>query len=387
MNAALREKAVAAFAKGFGGTPERLFTAPGRVNLMGEHTDYNDGFVLPCAIDRATIVAARSTSKNQITTAFADYDAFDEFAANGPVARSSRHSANYVRGIASILIADGHRLAGAELAVVSDVPQGAGLSSSASLEIAVALAVATLSDLDLDETALARVARRAENEFVGCACGIMDQLIAARGKAGHALLIDCRSLRCSPVPVPRDLAIVIAHSGVIHKNAGGAYDERQRQCEDVARHFGVAALRDLELSNLERGAAGLDPLLFRRARHVVTENERVLATAKALEVGDTQALSRLMAASQASMRDDFEITVPAVDRLVDIMADELGDAGGARMTGGGFGGSVVALAPAASVESLSERVRNHYRAPEGRPPAISTCMTANGATEWPLSLS
>ncbi len=383
MNPLLRHSADDAFANAFGGTPGHWFSAPGRVNLIGEHTDYNDGFVLSCAIDRTTMIAARPLPEARIVTVSADHDEVDTFALDAPIERSGKTWANYVRGVAAMLSADGHRLSGAQLAIAGDLPQGAGLSSSASLEVAVADTLATLSGLELDATELARIGQRAENEFVGCACGIMDQLVAARGKAGHALLIDCRTLAIRPIALPGDCAIVIAHSGISRANTDGAYNDRRRQCEEAARHFGVAALRDLDHRGLERDAAGLDPLLLRRARHVVTENARVLATAEALESGDLAAVGRLMAASHASMRNDFEITVPEIDRLAALMAQVLDQVGGARMTGAGFGGCVVAFAPAAFVDRLLMRVRSDYRTPDGEQATLFVVMADDGVRPYP----
>jgi galactokinase len=384
MTAALRSRVVAEFTRAFGAAPARLFAAPGRVNLIGEHTDYNDGFVLPCAIDRFTLVAARPADGSRIEAIAADLDSADAFNLSVPIARSDQPWANYVRGVAAMLIEEDVELTGAQLAIAGDVPPGAGLSSSASLEIAVGLALAALAGIACDPTRLALIAQRAEREFVGCECGIMDQFIATHAEPGHALLIDCRSVTGSAVPMPADAALVIVDSGIRHDNVGGAYNDRRRQCAQAAAHYGVAALRDLDQATLKAGAAGLDPLLFRRARHVVSENERVLAAAEALAAGDLPALGRVMVASHASMRDDFEITVAPVDRLADLMNAALSGEGGARMTGGGFGGSVIAVAATAKVEGLVEAVGTEYRTPEGQPPAIFLSAAAGAAAETPL---
>jgi len=221
--------------------------------------------------------------------------------------------------------------------------------------------------------------QRAENRHVGTNCGIMDQLIATRGEADHALLIDCRSLHCRPVALPAGAAIVIAHSGVRHAHADGAYNDRRRECDAAAAHYGVAALRDLDIATLERGKDGLGETIYRRARHVVSENARTLAAADALAAGDLPAMGALMAQSHASMRDDFEITVPAIDALAAIMHAATGGTGGARMTGGGFGGCVVALAPADRVAAIREAVAHAYRDPAGQPAAIFVCRAVAGA--------
>lgn len=374
---ALIERARDGFRRAFGGDPDLLVHAPGRVNLIGEHTDYNDGFVLPCAIDRGTLVAASLRSDGRIVAVALDEDgARDEFAVGAGVSRADAHWANYPRGVAAALA--GRGAAGVDLAIAGNVPRGAGLSSSASLSVAVATALSEAGQLGLSPVEVARAAQAAENDFVGISCGIMDPLTSACGEAGHALLIDCRALSVSPVPVPDPLALLVVHSGIERGLAGSAYNERRAQCEVAARHYGVAALRDLGAEQLaERGS--LDPVAWRRARHVVTENARTLAAAEALGRADLSALSALMAASHASMRDDFEITVPAIDRLVEIAGEAAGDEGGVRMTGGGFGGCVVALVATHRIEAVIEAVAAHYRSPAGAPAQIYRFNAAAGA--------
>lgn len=376
-----RERADDAFREAFGVAPSLRVQAPGRVNLIGEHTDYNDGFVLPCAIDFGTCIAARPRADDQVQIVAADYDgAIDRFRIGAAIAHNPEAPwANYARGMVQMLVARGLPLRGADLAVAGDVPRGAGLSSSASFEVAVGQAFKALQGLDLPPTDLALTAQRAENEFVGCNCGIMDQLISARGEAGHALLIDCRSLAATPVPLPPDLAVMIVHSHVKRGLVDSEYNTRRRQCEAAARHYGVPALRDVDLARLEAGRAGLDEVTYRRARHIVTENARTLAAADALAAGDLQALGALMAASHASMRDDFEITVPAVDRLVDILQQAIGALGGARMTGGGFGGCAVALMPRDRAASVRAAVEAGYRAPGGEAATVWVCRASAGA--------
>lgn len=376
-----RERAAAAFRAAFGAEPALQVQAPGRVNLIGEHTDYNDGFVLPCAIDFGTCVAARPRDDDQVQIVAADYDgAIDRFCVGTAIPHHEHAAwANYARGMVQMLAARGLALRGADLAVAGDVPQGAGLSSSASFEVAIGQAFKSLQGLALDPTELALTAQRAENEFVGCNCGIMDQLISARGQAGHALLIDCRSLDAEPVRLPPDLAVMIVHSRVKRGLVDSEYNTRRRQCEAAARHYGVPALRDVDLERLEAGAAGLDEVVYRRARHIVTENARTRAAAVALAEGDLVALGALMAASHASMRDDFEITVPAVDRLVEILRQAIGPQGGARMTGGGFGGCVVGLLPRGRVDAVRAVVEAGYRAPGGEAPTVWVCRASAGA--------
>ncbi len=373
------DRARHAFRRHFGCEPALVVRAPGRVNLIGEHTDYNDGFVLPCAIDRDTVVAAGRADDGMLRTIAADFGHASDAWPLGDFAPGDAEWTNYVRGVAATLIAQGVSLPGAHLAIAGDVPLGSGLSSSASLEVAVGTALAALAGVTIGPDRMARLAQQAENVHVGCQCGIMDQLIATRGQAGHALLIDCRSLACRPVRLPPGVSVVIAHSGVRHAHADGEYNDRRAQCAEAAAHYGVAALRDLDLAGLEAGKAGLHDVAYRRARHVVTENERTLAAADALAVGDLATMGQLMAASHVSMRDDFEITVPAVDRLAEIMAAVLDGDGGARMTGGGFGGCVVALALDAAVDAVRGAVADDYRAPDGSAAEVFVCHATDGA--------
>lgn len=373
-----RERARRAFAKAFGGEPDIFVQAPGRVNLIGEHTDYNGGFVLPCAIDFGTVVAARARDDATLATVAADFNGEqDRIALDAPIVPTGGWR-DYVRGVAAMLVPEGLGF-GADLAISGDIPKGAGLSSSASLEVAVAATLAKLAGLVLDKMRIARLAQRAENEFVGCACGIMDQFVSARAQAGHALLIDCRSLECRDVALPKGLAVIVVDSRISRSLVSSAYNDRRWQCELAARHYGVTTLRNLDFASLDAGQAGLGSLVFRRARHVVTENERTLAAAEALAKGDLALLGALMASSHASMRDDFEITVPAIDRLVEIVAAAIGEAGGARMTGGGFGGCVVALAPEAAIPEVQASVARDYRSPAGTPARIIRCHAAAGA--------
>ncbi len=373
------ERARDAFRRHFGEEPALLMRAPGRVNLIGEHTDYNDGFVLPVAIDRDTVVAAGHAEDGLLISLAADFgETLDAHALADAFVRSRHAWADYVRGMAAVLGDAGLALPGARLAIAGDVPLGSGLSSSASLEVATGAALAALGGMTLDPARLAQLAQRAENIHVGCQCGIMDQLIAARGQAAHALLIDCRDLACTPIPLPESLAIVIVHSGVRHANTDGAYNERRRQCEAAAAHYGVAALRDLDEAALEAGKAGLDETAYHRARHVVTENARTLAAADALAGNDLAMMGDLMRASHASMRYDFEITVPAIDRLAALMTDAIGANGGARMTGGGFGGCVVGVTSRDKAQDVLDAVARDYRGPDGNPALAFVCRATGG---------
>ncbi|MFM2058296.1 MAG: hypothetical protein RLY71_2681, partial [Pseudomonadota bacterium] len=345
---------------------------------------------LPCAIDYQTLVAAQPRDDAWVRVVAADYGSMlDEFRLDQPIApRTDAPWANYVRGMVQQLVGHGLALRGTELAVAGNVPQGAGLSSSASLEVAIGQVFKTLHSLDeLDATRIAQLAQRAENQFVGVNCGIMDQLISARAQAGHALLIDCRSLDARPVHLPDDIAVLIVHSRVKRGLVESAYNTRRQQCEAAAAHYGVAALRDIDTAQLQAGRGELDDVVYRRARHIVTENQRTLDAAEALAAGDMARMGALMAASHASMRDDFEITVPPIDRLVEILQGVTGtgpDAlGGARMTGGGFGGCVVALLPTALVEDARQAVSAQYRAPGGEEASVYVCHASSGAGVWP----
>ncbi|UOP04833.1 galactokinase [Conchiformibius kuhniae] len=374
----------ASFRQAFRSEPALLVRAPGRVNLIGEHTDYNDGFVLPCAIDFAATVAVAPNGLGRFRVYAADYAAHDEFPATQLPAHSPQTWANYVRAVVWAFAQRGllppH---GADMAVGGNVPQGAGLSSSAALQVGVAKALQTLYGWDGDATALAQLAQAAENGFVGCRCGIMDQLASARGRAGHALLIDCRSLETEAVPLPQDWRVMIVHSNVQRGLVGSEYNLRRQQCETAARHFGVAALRDLDEAAFEAGKRGLDATVARRARYIIRENRRTLDAAEALRRNDAAAVSRLMAQSHAGMRDEFEITHPAVDTLVALLNDVAGTHGGARMTGGGFGGCVVALLPQALLAEARQHLAAHYHARTGLREQIFVCTPQNGAAVLP----
>lgn len=371
------------FAQLMGAAPDLAVGAPGRVNLIGEHTDYNDGFVLPAAIGLQSIVAVRRRSDSIVRLIAADFgDAVSEFDLAAPIAPDTAQPwSNYIRGVAATMQSDGVEFRGLDMLVAGDIPQGSGLSSSASLSVASAMAFGGLfAPGRFDPTAIALIAQRAECDFVGMRCGNMDQLASAHGLAGHALLIDCRSLDVRPVALPHGLAMLIVHSGIRRGLVDGAYNERRAQCERVAGHFGVAALRDVTPSALDAARGDLDPTAWRRARHVVTENERTLAAAKAMEAGDLILLGELMALSHASMREDFEITTPAIDRLVAELQRVIGGRGGARMTGGGFGGAVVALVEADAVAAVSAHVQATYHTPEGQRPAIMVERASAGAS-------
>lgn len=377
----LKSKVEAGFRDAFAAVPELVAAAPGRVNLIGEHTDYNDGFVMPMGIGVGTLVAAKPRQDAVLRVAALDLGATCEFPLTGPVPHAPAGDwSNYVRGVAAALMASGVPLTGADLAIAGNVPQGAGLSSSASLEVATGLALAALAGQpDLDRPALALAGQSAEHSYAGCQCGIMDQLVSAQAEAGNAVLIDCRDLSAQMVSMPSDLAVLIVHSGIKRGLVDGEYNLRRQQCEAAAAAMQVSALRDADTQMLVAGRKAMDPVVFKRTRHVITENARTLAAAEALAAGDLAMLGCLMAASHASMRDDFEITTPEIDALAEQMADFLGKRGGARMTGGGFGGAVIAIARRDDIEALSDEVGRAYRTPDGAVPQMMIEVPAPGA--------
>ncbi len=366
----LLDRVIDSFTVHYGHAPDLVVRAPGRVNLIGEHTDYNDGFVLPCAIGPATMVALSKREDDRVDVIATDFhNAVDSFALTPALESNISQSwADYVRGTVVALQNAGHTLSGAKIAIAGNLPKGAGLSSSAALTVAVAKALLARTGMEIDNSRLAQIAQRAECDFVGTQCGIMDQLISAQGKAGHALLIDCRSMERTNVPIPENVAIMIVHSGVTRGLVDGHYNARRRQCEAAATAMGVTALRDADLDML--AAARLDATTTARARHVITENQRTLNAADALAKGDLVALGALMAQSHTSMRDNFEITVPAIDDLVAQLQDAIGNQGGARMTGGGFGGATVAIMPHSRVADVQAAINSTYKTPNGMAPLI-----------------
>lgn len=371
-----------AFASHFQQTHSMTFQAPGRVNLIGEHTDYNDGFVLPCAINFYTWIMARPNNSLKVRVLAQDYQQQDEFDLSVPVEAHPLYSwANYVRGVAHSLQQQGHALKGCDIAISGNVPKGAGLSSSASLEVALGLCFSQISGFVLSGLDNALNGQRAENHFVGCHCGIMDQLICALGQQGKALLLDTRSLTGTAVTIPDSLKILIINSNVQRGLVDSAYNQRRQQCEQAAKKLGVKALRDISYLELRQQQYKLSDLEAKRARHVVCENDRTEQAAKALQQGDIRLLSRLMAQSHQSMQQDFEITVPAIDILVQLVSNVIGNEGGVRMTGGGFGGCVVALLPAALVPDVTAVVQREYPQRTGLFADIFVCEASEGAQQ------
>ncbi|AZI14800.1 galactokinase [Avibacterium paragallinarum] len=359
--------------------------APGRVNIIGEHTDYNDGFVMPCAIDYGTAVCGAKRDDSLFRVYAADLDTFDEFDLADPIVPNPDHKwTGYVRGVVKFIQMQCPEFRqGADLVISGNVPLSAGLSSSASLEVAVGKFCQQLALLPLTDTQIALIGQQAENQFVGANCGNMDQLISALGQKDHLLMIDCRTLETQPTPVPDKVAVMIINSKVKHDLVAGEYNTRRQQCEQAAAFFGVKALRDVSLEQFkkrEQELTALDPIVAKRARHVITENARVLAAVEALKQGDLAGLGKLMAQSHESMREDFEITVPQIDYLVGLAQLAIGNTGGARMTGGGFGGCVVVVAPTEKVEAVRSIIVENYEKTTGLKEDFYVCKASEGVS-------
>jgi galactokinase len=375
------------FQKIFGASPERVIRAPGRVNLIGEHTDYNDGFVLPMAIDRAMQIAARQRNDRIIRVVALDFDgARVEFSLDAPIERDAVNKwSNYVRGIAWMMQRRGLPLVGLDLVMRGNVPIGSGLSSSAALDVASALTFNTFGNLGLDGRALARLCQQADNEFVGIQCGIMDQFISALAQAGHALLIDCRDLTYQNVPLPQGVTIVVCDTMKRRGLVDSDYNARRAECErgvEILREVipGITALRDVRFVDFLQYQDRLPVLVRRRCRHVISENERTLAAARALESGALDEMGRLMNASHDSLRDDYEVSCRELDVLVEAARSVSGVAG-ARMTGAGFGGCTVNLVKRESLDRFHSTVTREYSAATGLTPEIFAVKPSDGASE------
>jgi galactokinase len=368
------------------GTKARLFRAPGRVNLIGEHTDYNDGFVLPVAINRETVVAAAVRADSLVRAFSLDLNETAEFNLNAQ--RRARRGIwlDYVEGVARVLQSRGLTLHGADLLIQSDVPMGAGLSSSAALEVSVGLALSSLSGIEIDRTVLALAAQEAEHKFIGTKCGIMDQLIATLGRRGHALLIDCRSLETTQIPLETSrMVIAICDTRVKHDLASSEYNVRRAECErgvELLREAlpGIRALRDVSIADFQKYEGRLPEPVKQRCRHVVTENARTLAAAEALRDGRMDEVGRLMFLSHQSLRDDYQVSSEELDLLVEIAARVPGTFG-ARMTGGGFGGCTVNLLRREALDQFRETVLQEYSRAMNFRPAIYVTEASDGANE------
>jgi galactokinase len=368
-------------------TPARLYRAPGRVNLIGEHTDYNDGFVMPAAIAFYTTVAAAPRSDRKLVIFSTGFNEKVEFDIDNIAPAPAKHWSDYVRGVAGVLISQGHSITGANLAISSDVPIGAGLSSSAALEVSVALALLDLSGITMDRMAIARACQRAEHVYSGTLCGIMDQFISCHGEAAHALMLDCRSLNFESLPLAEDVELVICNTKVHHNLASGEYNRRRASCEEGVRLLqpflpGIKALRDVTPEQLEEHKASLPELTYRRCRHVVTEDARVEASAVALKSGELAKFGEFMAQSHVSLRDDYEVSCKELDTMVRLAAAIPGVIG-SRMTGGGFGGCTINLVKADAAAEFAKRIAADYERETGIKPEVYICKAAAGASALP----
>lgn len=375
------KKASRLFAERFGAAPQWVVRAPGRVNLIGEHTDYNDGFVMPLAIDRAVWIALRPRPDRRVIVHSIDFHDAGEFVLD-QWQRSEQRWLEYIKGVAWTLAEDGLALSGWEGIVTGDVPAGAGLSSSAALEVAAARAFAVAAAIPWDAKAMAVRCQRAENRWVGMNCGIMDQMISACGRAGHAVLIDCRSLELSPAPLPGDVSVVVLDTGTRRGLVDSQYNARRADCEAACAGLGVKALRDATLDLLGDRRAALSETAFRRARHVISENERTVRAAEAMRRGDFSALGPMLGESHRSLRDDYEVSSPALNAIVDAAVVHPACLG-ARMTGAGFGGCAVALVRTEETADFARRTAARYRELTGYDAVVHVCRATDGAAvEW-----
>lgn len=376
----LQSKVLHTFTQQFHTPPTLLTRGPGRVNLIGEHTDYNDGFVMPMAIDRAVWLALRPRPDRHVVVTSLDMGETAGFDLDH-LQHTQTTWVEYLKGVAWAMQAKGYTLQGWEGVMAGDVPIGAGLSSSAAVEMAAVRAFLALSHQTWQPALMARVGQMAENQWMGVNSGIMDQMISAAGQTDHALLIDCRSLEVEAVPLPPQTAVVIMDTNTRRGLVDSAYNERRQQCETAAAFFGVSALRDVTLTTFEAQATNLEEVVRRRARHVITENGRVLQARTAMQQHDAPLLGQLMNASHTSLRDDFAVSSPALNTIVELAQQQPG-CYGARMTGAGFGGCAVALVQATphTLTHFVQTVATRYEAATQLIPSLYICQATDGAS-------
>ena len=369
------------FTKAFATPPTHIFRAPGRVNLIGEHTDYNDGFVLPMALDREVLMAARERHNRMVRMIALDFaGAHSEFSLDAPIARDDANPwSNYVRGVAWALQQRGVKLPGVDLMIRGNVPLGSGLSSSAALEVCATTTFNGMGKLEISKLDVARLCQQAENDFVGVKCGIMDQFVSTLAQAGHALLIDCRDLAYQNVPLPQGATIIVCDTAKRRGLVDSEYNTRRAECEQAARFFGVKALRDVSIEEFARREKYLPLIVAKRARHVVTENVRVLQAVDAAKRNDLEKFGALMDASHTSLSDDYQVSCTELDTMVDIARKQSG-CFGARLTGAGFGGCTVNLIANDAVEPFIANVARKYRQQTGLTPQIYACQAVAGAS-------
>jgi galactokinase len=372
------------------GTNAQIFRAPGRVNLIGEHTDYNEGYVMPMAIGFYTWIAAAKRDDHELEVYSEHFDEKISLSLDALAGPPRKHWSDFIRGVAAILQQAGYHLSGANLVIHGEIPLGAGLSSSASLEVSTALALTSLAGLAVPRVDLAKFCQTAEHKYVGTRCGIMDQFVASFGAAGHALMLDCRSLEYQLLAIPENLRIIVCNSMVRHELASGEYNARRADCEagvKILQSFlpDLHSLRDVTLADLEKYKPALPADVFRRCRHVTTENQRVLAAVNALQAQDADRFGHLLYRSHASLRDDFEVSCRELDLLVALASTRPG-VYGARMTGGGFGGCTVNLVHSDHATAFQSDIARMYAEVMGVTPEIYVCEPAQGAQPWPAQL-
>ena len=364
------------------GTEAVVYRAPGRVNLIGEHTDYNEGYVLPAAIDFYCWVAVGARSDGKLVVYSENFQEAAEAELVNLWTRRKGTWADYPFGVAWALKEAGHKLGGANIYITGELPLGSGLSSSAAIEVAVGYALLDALGQVIDRKALALNCQRAENEFVGARCGIMDQFVSCNGRAGYALMIDCRSLEYRALRLPPEIRLVVCNTMVKHEHSAGEYNARRLECEEGVRRLaavlpGIRALRDVTAEQLEGNRSLLTDVVYRRCRHVISENDRVLRTVEALKRGDVRGISQLLRKSHESLRDDFEVSCRELNLMVEIASAKTGVLG-SRMTGGGFGGCTVNLVEASEAKEFQERVAEEYEAKTGLRPEILVCRASEG---------
>lgn len=381
----LMQQALNIFHTHFGYQAEHLLQAPGRVNLIGEHTDYNDGFVMPCAIDYSMVAAAKKRNDNFINIYSGNFHVAMQINLAEPIRPTKTQWENYPRGVVFYLQEQGHKISGADIVLVGDVPQGGGLSSSAALEVVVAQTFKTLYNLTVTGPEMARIGQLTEHHFIGTMCGIMDQMISACGQKDSAMLLDCRTFEQKFAAIPAGYDLLIINSNVKHNLVDSEYNQRREQCYKAAEILGVKALRDATLPQLDAAFADKASLVYKRAHHVISEDERTVAFAEALAKSDITTAGQLMYASHASMRDDFAITIPEIDFLFEELKGLVGQQGGARMTGGGFGGCCIALLPTNLTKSVSNTIVKHYKEKFGNKASVYVCQPQLGAHEVDLA--
>ncbi len=372
------------FEKQFNSGPRIFAEAPGRVNLLGEHTDYNDGFVFPAAIDRSMKVLASPRNDDTVRVYSADFSQGSEFSLSNLKKSSSASWSNYLRGVADQLVKKGFTIMGGDFVISGDVPVGAGLSSSAAYEVAAAAAFREMFGLSMDNIELALLAQAAERQFVGVQCGIMDQFVSANAIKSSALFLDCRDLSYKNIPLVEDISIVVCDSDVQRELNNSAYNDRRYECEEAAKRLQAKfpearALRDFTSSDLEENQGLLNEILYKRASHVISENERVLQGIEQLKKGNIAAFGELLYESHASLRDSFEVSCPELDLLVELASAHQGTLG-SRMTGAGFGGCTVSLVETAQVEDFRETIKSEYDKRTGKDSRIYACMPSDGVS-------